>query len=47
METQVDTAVGSVDSLEPGQSKEAELLMGESIPAGATCRVTEVTRFAS
>jgi len=45
--TQVDTAEGFVNDLEPGQSKDAELFMGKAIPVGSTCRVTEVTRFAS
>ena len=45
--TQVDTAIGSADGLEPGQSTEADTIMMEPIPEGATCRLVEVQRTAS
>jgi hypothetical protein len=45
--TQIDTANAAVNNLEPGQTTDAQAVMGKAIPAGAVCKVAEVTRFAS
>lgn len=37
----------SVDGLEPGQTGSGELRFTKAMPAGTTCRVTEVQRTAS
>jgi len=45
--TQLDTTSALVSSLEPGQNTSTDAVSFKKAPAGFTCRVTDINRFAS
>ena len=45
--TQIDSGTAAANDLAPGQSTDQTAQFTKALPAGATCKVANVTRYAS